>query len=39
MDGSIVASKSLFELSRFSGEEENKMKEMGKWGKKGTARA
>ena len=30
MDGSTVVGKSLFKLSCFFGEEENKMKEMGK---------
>ena len=35
MDGSTVIDKSLFKLSCFSREEENKMKEMGKGEKKG----
>ena len=35
MDGSTVIDKSLFKLSCFSREEENKMKEMSKGEKKG----
>ena len=35
MDGSTVADKLLFILLCFYGEEENKMKEMGKGGRKG----